>query len=298
MEQPYKEGINAQATQQPQPHGAASADPLAAHNRRVLRQCQLKQLGILEEIDRICKKHAIGYWLDGGSLLGAVRHGGFIPWDDDIDIAMRQHDAERFMQVARTELRSGLVLQTPDDERTKEPILKVRDTTSFFVEPHDDFSTPYCKGLYVDIFPMVDYPNVSRQFARRYGKGMSKCYSILHSRHAYSLRAVAEWFWFGGRYCLCRAAWALAYAFRRTDTYISNILINNGYGIMHRQDSVFPLGTIEFEGRTFSAPQHPDRYLSDLYGDYMRIPPEDKRKIHSVFLMPYLDADGTGGEQG
>ena len=73
-----------------------------------LRACQLKQLFILEEIDRICQKHHIGYWLDGGTLLGAVRHGGFIPWDDDIDIAMRQEDLDRFVEVAPSELREGL----------------------------------------------------------------------------------------------------------------------------------------------------------------------------------------------
>jgi lipopolysaccharide cholinephosphotransferase len=65
-----------------------------------LRACQLKQLSILEEIDRICQRHQINYWLDGGTLLGAVRHGGFIPWDDDIDIAMRQDDLERFINIA------------------------------------------------------------------------------------------------------------------------------------------------------------------------------------------------------
>ena len=68
-----------------------------------LRACQLKQLSILEEIDRICQKHQIGYWLDGGTLLGAVRHGGFIPWDDDIDIAIPRTDYERFREVAKME---------------------------------------------------------------------------------------------------------------------------------------------------------------------------------------------------
>lgn len=261
---------------------------LDAYKKRVLRSCQLKQLTILEEIDRICRLHDIPYWLDGGSLLGAVRHGGFIPWDDDIDIAMRLEDAERFKKVAPAELRDGLMLQTPETEPTKEPIMKVRDLDSFFVEAGDDFSADYCKGLYVDIFPFIDYPDVSAAFARRYGKGLSKCYSILHRKHRYSLRSTAEFFWFGTLYWLYRCMWAAAFLFRKGGTYISNTLENNGYGIMHRRDSVFPISTITFEGKTFSAPCNPDAYLRDLYGDYMRVPPEDRRTIHSVFIMPEL----------
>jgi lipopolysaccharide cholinephosphotransferase len=69
---------------------------------------------------------------------------------------------------------------------------------------------------------------------------------------------------------------------------LSNILINNGYGIMHRQDSVFPLGTITFEGKQFMAPANPDAYLKDLYRNYMEIPPVEKRKIHSIFILPEL----------
>ena len=161
---------------------------LEQFKQQQLRTCQLKQLGILEEIDRICRKHNISYWLDGGSLLGAVRHGGFIPWDDDIDIAMPQDDARRFAEVAPKELPSTLRLQTPDTENTREPIMKVRDLNSFYVEGNEDFSLDYSKGLFVDIFPMIDYPNVSRAFCRKYGKDMSRCYSILHHSHQYSAR--------------------------------------------------------------------------------------------------------------
>ena len=254
-----------------------------------LRRCQLKQLSILEEIDRICRKHQIGYWLDGGTLLGAVRHKGFIPWDDDIDIAMRQEDLERFVKVAPSELREGLFLQTPQNEPdSKEPIVKVRDLNSFYVEGADNFAADYQKGLYVDIFPMVNYPTLPKGLVKRLTLGISKSYSILHKAHYYSLRSFAEFFWFGGKYLFCLSVWKLLSVLRPKNVYLSNILINNGYGIMHRQDSVFPLGTIDFEGKPFSAPANVDAYLSDLYRNYMEIPPKEKQKIHSVFIQSEL----------
>ena len=243
-------------------------DYITEFKQRHLRRAQLKQLSILEEIDRICRKHDIKYWLDGGTLLGAVRHGGFIPWDD--------------------ELRSGLVLQTPETENTREPIMKVRDLNSFYVEGNEDFSLDYSKGLFVDIFPFIPYPNVSRSFCKRYGKAMSKYYSILHHSHQYSWRATFELFYFGAKYLFCKSVWAAAFALRKCDTYISNVLINNGYGIMHRRDCVFPLSTIEFEGKHFAAPADPDAYLSDLYRNYMQVPPKEKQKVHAVFILPDL----------
>ena len=262
---------------------------LEEKKKKNLRTCQLKQLTILEEIDRICKRHDIPYWLDGGTLLGAVRHQGFIPWDDDIDIAMRAKDLQRFIRIAPAELSNELFLQTPEsDPSHREPIIKIRNLNSLYIESGDDFSETYQKGLFVDIFPFVDYPDIPRSWVKHLAKGISVSYSVLHKAHYYSPRAFAEFFWFGFKYAACRTIWNILSFIRPKKTFISNIPINNGYGIMHRKDSLFPLGEIAFEGKMFSAPCNPDKYLKDLYKNYMNIPPEDKRRIHAVYIHPEL----------
>lgn len=253
-----------------------------------LKACQQKQLAILDEIDRICKKHEIEYWLDGGTLLGAVRHKGFIPWDDDIDIAMTKLNLRRFMAIAPKELPSHLVMQNPWRSATKEPIVKVRDLNSLIIEPGDDMSLPYEKGLYADIFPFIKYPCVSRGFTRVITRGICKAYSILHSRHYYSLRSFAELFWFGAKYYLYYAVWRLSYIFNPPLSHYGTIPMNNGYGVKHRNDETWPLSTVVFEGRTFPAPKDPDAYLTEQYGDYMTLPPEDERRNHAFFLMADL----------
>lgn len=267
---------------------------LTEYVKQHLRECQLKQLSILEEVDRICRKHQIDYWLDGGSLLGAIRHGGFIPWDDDIDIAMTLEGLKQFIRIAPQELREGLFLQTSESDPThKEPIVKVRDLNSLYIESGDNMQAPYQKGLYIDIFPFIDYPSVPKSWVKKLTKGISTSYSILHKAHYYSLRAFAEYFWFHAKYGLYRTLWGLLNLLYPKDTYISNILINNGYGIMHRKDSIFPLGRMTFEGKEFPAPHNPDAYLKDLYKNYMEIPPEDKRKIHAIYVHPELITHGN-----
>ena len=124
-----------------------------------LRKCQLKELDILEVVDGICKKYGIEYWLDGGTLLGAVRHKGFIPWDDDIDIAMTLDGLHQFCKVAPAELPQHLFLQTPEtDPKLKEPIVKIRDLNSLYIESSDTFNVDYEKGIFIDIFPFVGGP--------------------------------------------------------------------------------------------------------------------------------------------
>ena len=207
-------------------------EALRGYMKRHLRRCQLKQLDILREIDVICRRHDIPYWLDGGTLLGAVRHGGFIPWDDDIDIAMPLADIDRFCRVATNELPGELFLQTrATDSDVVAPVIKVRDRGSLLVEPGDDFARSYAKGLYVDIFPMRPYPTVARSFVRRVARGYCRANAVLHTAHYYSLRSFAEFFYFGAKRALCRVAWEAACLAFPMNEYLSNTLDNNGLGL-------------------------------------------------------------------
>lgn len=265
------------------------SDNLKRYMEEHRRAVQLKQLDILKEIDALCQRHHIDYWLDGGTILGAVRHGGFIPWDDDIDIAMRLEDLPHFVEVAKQELPEHLYIQTPDTDRNvRLPIFKVRDKDSFLVENADDFTRPYGKGLYVDIFPMMPYPSCSKAFIKRVTKGYCRANAILCSQHYYSWRSFAEFFYFGLKRAWCKLQWNVACLLKRKGEYTSNTLNNNGYGIMHRTDSIFPTQRIQFEGIAFNGPANPEAYLTDLYRNYMQLPPEDKRGGHAVFYAEKL----------
>jgi lipopolysaccharide cholinephosphotransferase len=123
-----------------------------------LRQAQLVMLRILRIVDHICRKHGIPYWLDAGTLRGAVRQQGFFPWDDDAAIAMRRADFERFAMIAPQELPEDLFFQTAaTDPHYRHVLPKVRDRKSLLVE--DTENAPYCQGIFVDVFPFDSYPN-------------------------------------------------------------------------------------------------------------------------------------------
>nr|AIF26867.1 putative lipopolysaccharide biosynthesis protein LicD [uncultured bacterium fosmid pJB135F11] len=254
-----------------------------------LSELQHKELEILCAIKDVCEKNGIEYWLDGGTCLGAVRHQGFIPWDDDIDIAMRKDDLPRFVEAAKRDLPDGLFVQTMDtDPSCRLPIVKVRDMNSLIVEFGDDFRRNYQKGIFVDIFPMIPYPDVSHQFCKKIVKEYCRANAILKQQHTYSWRSVAELFGFGGKRILCAFIWRVAQQLLPCKTYFSNTIETNGYGIMHRADTIFPTSKILFEGEEFTAPAHPEQYLCDLYGDYLQLPPMEKRKGHAAFYKVKL----------
>lgn len=264
-----------------------SKSNLKQFNEQHLRASQLKQLEMLKVIIAICERHQITYWLEGGTLLGAVRHGGFIPWDDDIDIAMTREDLERFTEIAPKELPENLIIQnrkTNPDYKLDQT--KVVDLNSFYVQPDDDFESASPKGLFVDIFPYVDYPYVPVRFRRPFFRGICIANSVLHGKHYYSIENTAKLFWFGLKYIILYGiVWHLL---PKTKTYLTCLPTNNWYGMEQKRDEILPVSRIRFEGIEVNAPCNPDAYLKNLYKDYMQMPPEEKRHIHSVFIYPEL----------
>jgi len=124
---------------------------------KTLREAQLIMLDMLVEFDKICQKYNLKYWLDSGTLLGAVRHQGFIPWDDDIDLSMPIEDYNKFIEIAENELSSDIFFQTTQtDNKFPFDYIKLRSNRAKIVEFHEkDRDIEYHQGVFVDIFPML-----------------------------------------------------------------------------------------------------------------------------------------------
>lgn len=126
-------------------------------DKETLRKVQLVQLEILIEVDRACKENGIRYWLDSGTLLGAVRHKGFIPWDDDLDIAMQRADYDRFLELAPSILGENYFLQHwNNDPGYPLPWAKVRKKGTIYTEYQFQNLNSY-NGIYIDVFPFDFY---------------------------------------------------------------------------------------------------------------------------------------------
>lgn len=153
----------------------------------MLKIGQTEMLNILIEIDRICRKHQIKYWLEFGTLLGAIRHNGFIPWDDDCDIGMMRSDFIRFKNVISKELSSNFFFQTRQtDEKYWRKIVKIRSNKVKMVEHDESMNEPYHQGVYVDIFVYDFYP----RWALNISKVINKCQDIRKLRRNYHKNSV------------------------------------------------------------------------------------------------------------
>lgn len=263
---------------------------LGTLRRSQLRECQLKQLSILKEVDRICRKYNLIYWLDGGTLLGAIRHKGFIPWDDDLDIAMPSDDFEKFKKIVQKELPESLFFQTKEtDPSTPHHFAKIRDLNSFFVEYGDDFTKPYQKGIYIDIFCFVDYPPFPKKILSFLSRNISKSISILEKKRSFDeLKSVCEVPYFILKYILLYPIWYFCNLFKG-GKYQSFQVRDNALGVVHRKEVIYPLVKGFFEEIEFPIPFDSDTYLKDQYKDYMVLPSEEKRQIHAIYIHANLN---------
>lgn len=272
------------------------------YDKKVLRKLQLAELDILLGIDRVCRENGITYFLDSGTILGAKRHGGFIPWDDDIDIGMPRSDYERFLKIAPTALGNRYCVTKPKSNDCQAALFAKVMLVGTRFETAETQEAGFKQGVFVDVFP-YDALSSDASAAKRQRKRCVMWQSIsylYHSRHIVvphggALGAIER--------LACAAAHGVvrlllspkvinlrfdAAAMMAQGDSGSRLLISSPYAYdgPFPADMLFPPSSIEFEGHAFSAPADVEGYLRVQYGEsWNELPPEDQRRNHVPKLL-------------
>lgn len=266
-----------------------------------LRQIQLTELEMLVEVDRICRKCNIHYNIIAGTLLGAVRHGGFIPWDDDADVALLRPEYEKFRVACETELDTSR-FYFQDHRNTpgyRWGYGKLRRKGTLFLREHQEHM-PYEQGIFIDIFPLDNVPD----------NYILRC---VHNFHCFCIRK-ALWSEVGkiaDSSALKRMFYNLMSKislstifshyenFSKKGNTISTKMVriltfptpNDAYG--YKKEWYESSEDIRFEGKIFQGIKDYDAYLSFKFGEYMTLPPLADRKVHPVSRLKLLPGGGA-----
>ncbi len=243
------------------------------------------QIEIMDEVDRICRKNDISYFLSGGTLLGAVRHKGFIPWDDDIDLWMTRKNYKKFKKVLKKQLSDGYFAQDYFTE-LKFPlsIMKIEKKGTRFVE--GVFShLPIESCVYIDIFPLdnIWLPAYRLQTALLIKWQAVRDFKLRRRNANASLAKRIIYFVIPLRICRAMTEFTMRF-FNIFPTKRLNQLCHRGrYWPKFTREDVEQLMDGDFEGKKYPIPVSYDKILTACYGDYMKLPPEDKQHpIHDI----------------
>lgn len=264
---------------------------------------QKKILHILDEVHNICETHEIPYFIIGGTLIGAVRHGGFIPWDDDIDIGMLRRDYEKFLKIAHL-LPKPLSLQHPGNDDTYIfPFAKCYDTSTTLIEKT---ISSFVRGVWIDIFPLdncfeVEWAQKAHYLSVRAIKtlishktknyrtdGETKTKIIIRSALTKITRIIPK------RVLLSTLDMVLKLKRSTRNGHVGNLLGRWGIKEISRFEVFSDRVKLPFSGKMFYAPKGYDEYLKKIYNNYMSPPPLDKQKpehINTFFDidLPYVE---------
>ncbi len=255
-----------------------------------LRKLQLIQTETLEEIISICKKHNIKYFLLFGTLLGAVRHGGFIPWDDDLDIGILRNDYNRFVSILCEEISKEFFIHNQDtDPNYFAPFTRVRRNDTTFIPEAYRYTNFVNNGVWIDIFPIDEASapdNITEKLRfniyHKFWMALAS-YNALGKREKRGIKTNLVY-----RLSKC-------FSLRSILLHMDNLTVKKKgnyeyytcYYSLYKVDrnyypkSSFGEGVIHlFEGIPCNIPEDADKVLSILYGDYMKLPPEDQRVGH------------------
>lgn len=272
----------------------------------VLKRLQETQIEILEEIVRICDKYHLRYFLTYGTLIGAIRHRGFIPWDDDLDIGMPRDDFEKFTQVAKSELKEEYYLQNTDTESEYwQPFAKIRKNGTLFEEASiSGMSDNIHKGIFVDIFPF-DYVkknnglfvHMQSILVRAINETMYFKAGVFEKKEKLRYKKLDMFLKCFSMKTLCNMQRKIASIQNQTKSkYLADFNSSR-----HYLAAIFPLALFmplqdgEFAGRKFKIPKEYDTYLRIIYGDYMKLPREEERVNHRTLRIVFDTAEENSG---
>ena len=252
------------------------------------------QLDLLCEFDRVCKKYNLKYILDFGTLLGAVRHQGFIPWDDDLDVSMLREDYDKLMEIGPKEFSHPYFLQNRQtDEGYDISVAKLRRTDTAFFEPENiKFRSKYNLGIFIDIFVWDNIPSNDENFVNAINQSSYDAYLHMYVlSHRPSLRdgmklplTAMRFLYYKVRYLSAEKEYqrvkAISTQFDKSD-YVANIMY---YKTECRPRQWHEKTTeIVFEGLKFPVPVDYHELLSYCYGNYLM--PVQCGSDHSVFYF-------------
>lgn len=258
---------------------------------RDIKKYQSVQMQLLVETDRICQELGICYYMIGGTLLGAVRHGGFIPWDADIDIAMPRHDYEEFRSYWEKENSNKYFYQhftTDPNHLSPHAVLRIRGT---HVVMNSRISQTYPQkedGIYLDIF-QLDEPPMEKKKQMKQMKRIKRIRRLIELKAAYIYLETSKAKKYIKRVISVLIPISLTTLNKSLDNemkkysgsgseYLVSMASHYSYWKQLMPKSIYgEPQRIVFEGKQFCAPADTVAYLTQIYGDYMKLPPVEKR---------------------
>lgn len=251
-----------------------------------LEELKKIELDILIYIDQVCKNYNLRYYLCGGTLLGAVRHKGFIPWDDDIDICMPRPDYDILAEILKQSDSKYKILDH-EHEKYYYNFSKVIDTETILVE--NDYQPIEGLGVYVDIFPLEGMPSDKDKCEKHFNE-LDKLRRRINSFALYKPKIRKNLFQYIKSIILYEKNKKASVSIfqKEYDQLVKQYhydeseyvyATGGAYGKkdIFRKDLFLYFKEVEFEGMKFFAPQECEAYLKQLYGDYMKLPPVEKR---------------------
>lgn len=241
------------------------------------------QLDILSKIDEFCSRNSIQYSLSGGSMIGAVRHKGFIPWDDDIDIFIERSEYKRFLATFNGNYPNLVTVDYLTDPDYSLPFAKVMDMSTQIVQGGNRL---HCYGIFVDIFPLDgqpgddgidEYVNTFTSMYRRLHKA-APLYKFT-SNPAIKLKLAVRSLFHKGRKEIAEKMDAYLSSFKFAECKFAGEITGGSGKRVHIPVKTFEkYGTLDFEGEKRSCITDSDTYLTSIYGDYMKFPPAREQK--------------------